>query len=492
MRLASIELSGFRGFPQRREFDLDADAVVVIGANGHGKTSLFDGVLWALSGRIPRLQNDDARLVSLYSETGQARVSLRLKDRGTGEQFTVTRSFDGKEGRFTLETHEGSYQGPSAEGRLIALVWPVGAAASDAREALASVLTRSVYLQQDLLRQFVEAASDQERFAAVSELVGAGRVTELQASLEHAKKAWSTVTNQRQDELRPFREQQSMIEARMSELAARSSQAPLAITSEAWSQWWQGLSKLGLKAIQVEPASREAPAAIDGAIKELEALRRSTERRTQTLSAIKTEIAGLAKRPMPEIAALREKVIILRKQVEDSKRVASDEQARLADLRRQQAELKEKGEQLRALAVLALKHLAEYCPVCAQTYDKEATRLRLEAMAKGGIGDTQAGSGSSEKLSELLAAVAAKEKEVAAAEIALRSGEQAVSESQVVQQNISKRLSEMGIGANADDSRRAEVERAAGEADALLGRVAELQRIGESLALRLAQSSADL
>jgi DNA repair exonuclease SbcCD ATPase subunit len=281
-----------------------------------------------------------------------------------------------------------------------------------------------------------------------------------------------------------------MIEARMSELAARSSQAPLAITSEAWSQWWQGLSKLGLKAIQVEPASREAPAAIDGAIKELEALRRSTERRTQTLSAIKTEIAGLAKRPMPEIAALREKVIILRKQVEDSKRVASDEQARLADLRRQQAELKEKGEQLRALAVLALKHLAEYCPVCAQTYDKEATRLRLEAMAKGGIGDTQAGSGSSEKLSELLAAVAAKEKEVAAAEIALRSGEQAVSESQVVQQNISKRLSEIGIGANADDRRRAEVERAAGEADALLGRVAELQRIGEFLALRLAQSSA--
>jgi hypothetical protein len=138
------------------------------------------------------LLNDDARLVSLYSETGQARVSLRLKDRGTGEQFTVTRSFEGKEGRFTLETHEGSYQGPSAEGRLIDLVWPDAAAASDSREALASVLTRSVYLQQDLLRQFVEAASDQERFAAVSELVGAGRVTELQASLEHAKKAWST------------------------------------------------------------------------------------------------------------------------------------------------------------------------------------------------------------------------------------------------------------------------------------------------------------
>ena len=203
MRLLSLDVSGFRGFPQQREVDLDADAIVVVGTNGNGKTSLFDGILWALSGRIPRLGNDDARLVSLYSETGLARVSLRFKDQGSGHEFTVIRSFDGKESRVTLETREGSFHGPSAEGRLIDLIWPDAAAASDPREALASVLTRSVYLEQDLIRQFVEAATKEERFAAVSELVGAGRVTELQASLEQSKRAWSTVTNQRQDELRP-------------------------------------------------------------------------------------------------------------------------------------------------------------------------------------------------------------------------------------------------------------------------------------------------
>ena len=151
MRLLSVELSGFRGFSQRQAFDLDADTVVVVGGNGHGKTSLFDGILWALSGRIPRLHTDDARLVSMYSETGQARIGLRLKDVATGHQFTVTRSFDGKEARLALETPDGSYQGPSAEGRLIDLVWSDAASASDPREALASVLTRSVYLQQDLI-----------------------------------------------------------------------------------------------------------------------------------------------------------------------------------------------------------------------------------------------------------------------------------------------------------------------------------------------------
>lgn len=61
MRLLSIELSGFRGFAQKREFDLDADAVVVMGTNGHGKTSLFDGILFALTGRVPRLGSDVVR-----------------------------------------------------------------------------------------------------------------------------------------------------------------------------------------------------------------------------------------------------------------------------------------------------------------------------------------------------------------------------------------------------------------------------------------------
>jgi DNA repair exonuclease SbcCD ATPase subunit len=474
MRLVSLELSGFRGFPQRHSFDLDADAVVVVGANGHGKTSLFDGILWALSGRIPRLQNDDTRLVSMYSDSGQARVALRLKDPATGGQLTVTRSFDGREGRVALETREGSYQGPAAEERLIDLVWPDAASASDPREALASVLTLSVYLQQDLIRQFVEAASVQDRFAAVSELVGAGRVT---------------VTNQRQDELRPLRERLTVIEARLSELTARASQASPAITPEAWGQWWHSLSALGLKAVQVEAASREAPTAIDNAIKQLDALGRSAERRLQALGATQTEIAGLANRPMPEIPPLRDKVTTLRKQLEDLKRVVTEEQARLAELRRHQATLKEKTEQLKALAVLALKHLADHCPVCGQTYDKEATRLRLEAIAKGGVGDTETVPGP-EKLTELLAALAAKENEAAAAELALRSSEQAVNERQMAQQTISKRLSELGVIGSDDESRDATVAKAVGEANALIGRVGELQRIGESLALRLAHSSA--
>jgi exonuclease SbcC len=487
VRLQSIELSGFRGFPRRQEFNLDADAVVVIGANGHGKTSLFDGILWALSGRIPRLKNDDSSFVSMYSESGQARVSLRFKDGPNDDHFAVTRSSDGKERRVIFEAFGQSYQGPLAEGKLIDLIWPDAAAASDPSEALAAVLTRSIYLQQDLIRQFIDAASPQERFAAVSELVGAGRVTELQDSLERSKKAWSTVTNQRQDELRPIRERLAVLDARLSASTARSSQAMPAITTEEWEQWWQNLSHLRLTVNQIESGSREAPSAISNAIKELDAQRRLTERKLQALAALLNDVRTFAAQTMPELPPLQKRLTNLRKEVEDLKRVTGEEQARLAELRRDQAELKEKSEQLRALAALALKHLEDFCPVCAQPYDKEETRQRLEALANGESNDTHSIS-TPDKLNEFLGNLTIKEREASAAELALRTAEQSVNERQMVQQTIMRRLSELSI--RPDENPQAALEEAIAASQILMKGLAELQQKGESLALRLARSSA--
>jgi len=191
MRLLSLELAGFRGFATKQTFDLNADAVIVVGANGNGKTSLFDAVLWAIAGRIPRLGADDVPLVCKFSETGQARVSLRLGRADGSSPLTLTRVFDGARTTVSVETPEGVLRGPEAEGRLIQQIWQEAAAAANPPEALATAVTRSVYLQQDLVREFIDSATAQERFSAVSELVGAGRVTDLQGDLERAKKAWS-------------------------------------------------------------------------------------------------------------------------------------------------------------------------------------------------------------------------------------------------------------------------------------------------------------
>ena len=72
MRLEHIEISGFRGFASKQLFDLSADAIVVVGSNGLGKTSLLDAIHWGLSGHLGRIRGGDDRLVSKYSRTGSS------------------------------------------------------------------------------------------------------------------------------------------------------------------------------------------------------------------------------------------------------------------------------------------------------------------------------------------------------------------------------------------------------------------------------------
>ena len=424
----------------------------------------------------------------MYSEGGQARVELRLREPASGEEFAVTRSFDGTERRVALETSNNKYQGPSAEGHIIDKIWPDAALATDPGEALASVLARGVYLQQDLIRQFVEAATDQERFAAVSELMGAGRVTELQNSLERAKKVWSTATNQREDEVGPLRERLAMITGRLTELEGQAAREIPAMRNEDWTDWWSSVTGLGVTTGRVEAGSREAPRAIDDAMKQIETMRRSAERRLENLKSLQAEISRLADWATPDVSPLRDRASALRKDVEEQKRWVDAEQSRLAEARRLQAGLKEKTEQLKALAALALKQLGDRCPVCGQQYDREATEKRLQEMSKASSGDS-ALTEVPERLPELLVALESKEKEVGSAEVALASAERAIRERQVAEESLRKRLVDLKVDAADAESRAAAAAKLVVEAEDVIRKVGELQGVGESLALRLAQSS---
>ena len=122
-RLTSLEVRGFRAFADEARFDLDADSIVVMGGNGRGKTSFFDAILWGLTGRIPRLASGDTGIVSLYAETGEARVSIGLANtEGGTAQFT--RSFDGRQQRLRFEAGEEDLRAEAANTRLLEMVWP--------------------------------------------------------------------------------------------------------------------------------------------------------------------------------------------------------------------------------------------------------------------------------------------------------------------------------------------------------------------------------
>ena len=204
-----------RGF-HAEVFNLDADAVIVAGANGSGKTSLFDALLWGLTGSIQRIQGESPNLVSMYSPTGEARVELLLAA-SDGSEIRIVRRFDQRE-HLTVQSGTEELSGPAAEARLLDVLWPDAKFAPEPQDALSRSLTRATYLQQDLVREFVESDSDQERFQVVSELVGVGRVEELQRQLEASRNSWSRATNTLERDIAPLRTQLSGLQERIARL----------------------------------------------------------------------------------------------------------------------------------------------------------------------------------------------------------------------------------------------------------------------------------
>lgn len=379
MKLKGVAISGFRGFANPVDFDLDADAVIIVGVNGSGKTSLFDAILWALVGSIERLGVDQDQLVSKYSSSGEARVEVLLEGLD-GAELRVTRRFDGQT-HLSVETPSGSVHGSTAENDLLEALWPDAKTATEPWEALSRSLTRAIYLQQDSIRAFVEADGEQGRFNVVGEIVGAGRVTELQRQLEASRNAWSRATNTATREIEPLQVQRAALSQRLQRLGV--SAAEVADLEQTWQDWLQAAQEFILDELDV-PGSQPAQV-LDRALVSLQAREHAEERRAANLGRLLAHIATTPE-PVAPSTALQSAALEAEAAVEvASERLASTQQAAAAE-RRRQVSLKDEVEALRTFARLALQHLDDTCPVCDQPYDVEATRLRLESLASGAGG----------------------------------------------------------------------------------------------------------
>ena len=93
MRLAKVTVEGFRGLPAAQDFDLDADAVVVVGANGSGKTSLLDAVLWALTGRLARVEDGGGSVRSGFAPDERPGSRSHSAARATSASRSSAHSF---------------------------------------------------------------------------------------------------------------------------------------------------------------------------------------------------------------------------------------------------------------------------------------------------------------------------------------------------------------------------------------------------------------
>ncbi len=489
IRLASLKVSGFRGFAGPQFFDLDADAVVLLGANGNGKTSFFDAVLWGISGRIPRIDKGDSRLVSLYSETGTAFVELEFRSSGEdGTVFRLVRSTDGERTKLVLEVAGSKLEGIAAESRLDEMLCPAPNPTSESGGSLAALMTRSVYLQQDVLCDFVEARSRRERFMAVSELVGAGRVAEFHEALEREKKAWTTATNRKADDLTPTRDRLAVIESRLEELRGSVDTFRSSNNMANEADWWTTCETLGVDTRHARRGPGDAAVGIERAISALNAARSTRERQVRTLRSALDSVKRLRQEGFPDVGKLEAAVRTARERTREARKAVEQDAAEMAHRRSEQLAEKDRSEQLRTLASIAIQHLGKTCPVCAQTYDRGETLLRLQGIvdADGPAEPLQVVSGALPSLTRMLSN---REQEQAQLEMQLREATQRHSEFQAANAILADELEGSQVSGRPGEDLVVAAEAAISAAAATIDKIRELERSGEVLALRASLSA---
>lgn len=376
MRLQALKISGFRGFADEQSFDLSADVILVHGPNGSGKTSLFDAILWALTGNVDRLGPASA-LVSRYAGFGQARVELALRS-SDGLELIIVRRFDG-ESVVTVEVGGRQLAGPAAEAQLRDLVWPESNAAPNPEASLTRSVTRAIYLQQDQVRSFLEAEDEQSRFAIVAEIVGAGRVGELVRQLESGRRAWSGATNRLREELEPLVRRRDALRKQTGDLEAGARE--MGDVEREWIAWRdRATSLLGSDMPSIQG---ERNRVLERCV---EALRQSQRREEQRLAKL-GEIADLIDRlPLDlgddQVERERSRVAADEAEVASLSVALEEAQTQTAQARERRVNESQLSESLAALAQLALRHLGDRCPVCTQTYDPVVTREHLRDLVR--------------------------------------------------------------------------------------------------------------
>jgi exonuclease SbcC len=354
---------------------MDANAVVVSGRNGTGKTSLFDAVLWGLTGAIPRLSAAGAdAVVSMYSDSGTARVAVDfIDDKGGG--FQVARSIE--PGRASVISVVKDNEVLVGDEGLSSLVRSIGlnSFGSDQSNMLAGILTRAIYLEQDTLRQFIDADSDTDRYELVGRLIGVGQVTELQHALERQRNAWTKATNERRSTLEAEKRRLSDLSETLRRTEPEVDQTSV---RNRLLEWSEQAGRLGLTRTEHDAMDARA---FDTLARELIPLRSRVNHGLGALERIRV-LRESAPKSVPD--SLLHAAEDRRSKAQEALATARDQlaraQAAAAAARRRAEEQQEERAQLASLARLASRHLGDRCPVCTQAYDRSATESHLREL----------------------------------------------------------------------------------------------------------------
>lgn len=377
MRFVRLSMTGFTGVAETAHVDLDANVVVLLAQNGYGKSTICDAMAWALTGQHPR--GADPR--SKYG-SGETQVAVVLRDADSIEWSIRRIVANPAETNFhklltsvVLEGADSRLRGDEATSWLARQLLPLidGAHGESGTQALVD----GYYLQQESLRGFLTSRSDDERFAALSQMVGARRLSELVRTLDSAKNSWSRAITNSEQELVPL------------ELALRTSEdVHSALTTEletaaglledeaaAWARQARHLVS--------HETDDQGSSTIDGEtlLEQLQRqLRRNEETRTILLSSIEELQTLNVVRKVEPVPPSESELHDARQNLAVAERQLATASVLVGSIERSIQSARSERKELASMAALALRHVGATCPTCGQGVNDQALKTRLEGI----------------------------------------------------------------------------------------------------------------
>jgi chromosome segregation ATPase len=289
MYLRSIEMKGFKSFPERAKLEFSPGVSVVVGPNGSGKSNITDAVLWALGEQSPG---------AIRGASMQDVISAGGKGVGQRRAAEVEVVIDNSEGRAASElseiaisrrldrSGEGTYRLNGARCRLVDVV-----------EVLSDTnLGREMHsvISQGRVESIVHS-KPRERRLLVEEAAGLGKhrkrrrraELKLRAARENLSRALD-LEREARARLRPLKRQ-----AQAAELGARIEREELELRGRLVAEELRSGEDRTLAAERAAEGARAARAEVERRLTEVSERRREAEERFAARDRERTQAWGL-------------------------------------------------------------------------------------------------------------------------------------------------------------------------------------------------------
>jgi exonuclease SbcC len=402
MRPLGLELEGFAAFRERITVDFaGADLFAIVGATGHGKSSLIDAVVFALYGRVPRHGGGDlAPVMTLGCNETKVSFTFEL----AGNFYVATRVVRRKPSGDGATTREMRLEQIGAGGTTDVLAGKKDEFDAAIQELVGldfEQFTKCVVLPQGRFASFLHARAG-DRVAILSALLDLGRYDRMATSArDRAREAAAVrvaLDGERQGIAAATLENRATAQAVVEALAVLRVEIDAAVPHDAAladeiAQAASGAKEASyavgaLRAVRVPAELRDAVDRIDAA--RAEAARASNELEVAEARAVAVEEACDAQPPLDELrtaaqAHVERAELLARIEKGTSLRAeqeADDEKARalLVEARehttRTQVALEEAQHRHAHAELRGSLRVGEPCPVCEHEVERLPAKLR--------------------------------------------------------------------------------------------------------------------